>query len=233
MTIINDKNRNYFWTDSSYHAGWYLILRVLITGRACLSNISEHATVSKLLTFSNSRHSMSCIRTFRSFENSSWLMSWYLRKVYMTLSADGFGMSRTQLIMKWSLGNCSLSMVYFLTNCSSCLVMTRSKVWPHLCVGPMICCTNPFDANLVEKRRTSDLLACSHTQLQGLGICTFSWHMHWTGSPPLEQSVLLWLLFSSFLSKLWYLDVDGWLFLLFEEGTPFFIHHIFPVIGFL
>ena len=43
--------------------------------------------------------------------------------------------------------------------------------------------------------------------------------MHWTGSPPLEQSVLLWLLFLSFLRRLWYQDV--WLFLLFEEGTLF------------
>ena len=60
---------------------------------------------------------------------------------------------------------------------------------------------------------------CSHTQIKGLGICTFSWHMHWTGSPPLEQSVLLWLLFLFFLNRLWYQDV--WLFLLFEEWTLF------------
>ena len=44
-------------------------------------------------------------------------------------------------------------------------------------------------------------ILCSHTRLQGLGICTISWHMHWTGSPPLEQSVLLWLLFLSFLNR--------------------------------
>ena len=87
----------------------------------------------------------------------------------------------------------------------------------HQDICSVMCCSSP--CFLFRLESSGYTIFCSHTQLQGLGICTFSWHMHWTGSPPLEQSVLLWLLFSSFLSRLWNQDV--WLFLIFEEGTLF------------
>ena len=51
-------------------------------------------------------------------------------------------------------------------------VMTTSKVWPFLCVGPTTCCTNPWASNVPLKRTASASLTLSRWKLRSPDMIT-------------------------------------------------------------
>ena len=72
---------------------------------------------------------------FKSALNSSTLKSLNDLLVVVILSFTGFCSERVKHSNKWS--EMMSSACTFLTRSESCLVMTKSRVWPPMCVGPL------------------------------------------------------------------------------------------------
>ena len=63
-------------------------------------------------------------------------------------------------------------------------------------------------------------ILCSHTWLQGLGICTFSWHMHWQVLLHWNSqfcydycSCPFWINCDIILNRLWYIYIINYMFI--------------------